>query len=49
MDLMLTLEADNLQVIKLWVDGAFTTHSNIQSHMGGTLSLGKCIIYGSLT
>ena len=31
----LTLEADNLQVIKWWIDGAFATHWDMRSHTGG--------------
>ena len=47
--LPLTLEADNLQVIKWWIDGAFTAHPDMQSHTGGMLSLGKGAIYGAST
>ena len=47
--LPLTLEADNLQVIKWWIDGAFTTHPDMQSHTGGMLSLGKGADYGAST
>ena len=47
--LPLTLEADNLQVIKWWIDGAFTTHPDMRSHIGGMLSLGKGAIYGAST
>ena len=31
----LTLEADNLQVIKWWIDGAFATHRDMRSHTPG--------------
>ena len=44
-----TLEADNLQVIKWWFDGAFATHPNMLSHTGGMLSLGNGAIYGAST
>ena len=47
--LPLTLEADTLQVIKWWIDGAFATHPNMQSHTGGMLSLGKGAVYGAST
>ena len=47
--LPLALEADNLQVIKWWIDGAFAMHSDMQSHTGGMLSLGKGAIYGAST
>ena len=45
----LTLEADNLQVIKWWIDGAFATHQDMRSHTGGALSLGKGVITGVST
>ena len=47
--LPLTLEADNLQVIKWWIDGAFTMHPNMRSHTSGMLSLGKGAVYGAST
>ena len=47
--LSLTLEANNLQVIKWWIDGAFATHPDMWSHSGGMLSLGKGAIYGTST
>ena len=45
----LTLEADNLQVIKWWIDGAFATHRDMRLHTGGALSLGKGVITGIST
>ena len=45
-DMPLTLEADNVQLVKWWVDGAFTTHQDMCSHTGGALSLGKGIVTG---
>ena len=45
----LTLEADNLQLVKWWIDGAFATHRDMWSHTGGALSLGKGVITGVLT
>ena len=33
----LTLEADNLQLVKWWIDGAFTTHRDMRSHTRGGL------------
>ena len=47
--LPLTLEADNLQVIKWLIDGAFATHPDMQSHTGEMLSLGKGTIYATST
>ena len=37
--LPLTLEADDLQLVHWWIDGAFTTHCDMCSHTGGTMSL----------
>lgn len=37
----LTLEADDLQVIKWWVDASFAVHRDMRSHTGGTMSMGK--------
>ena len=47
--LPLTLEADTLQVIKWWIDGAFATHPDMWIHTGGMLSLGKGAVYGAST
>ena len=47
--LRLTLEADDLQLIHWWIDGAFATHRDMRSHTGGAMSLGKGIIYGTST
>jgi hypothetical protein len=33
--LVLTLEADNLQVVKWWVDASFAVHPDMRSHTGG--------------
>jgi hypothetical protein len=38
-DLYLTLEADNLHIVKWWVDGSFTVHPDMKSHTGATMSL----------
>ena len=45
----LTLEADNLQQVKWWIDGAFATHWDMRSHTGRALSLGKGVITGIST
>ena len=37
----LTLEADNMQIIKWWIDASFAVHSNMKSHTGGAMTLGK--------
>ena len=47
--MLLTLEADNLQLVKWWIDGSFATHRDMHSHTGGALSLGKGMITGIST
>jgi hypothetical protein len=47
--LCLTLEADNLQVIKWWVDASFAVHPDMRSHTGGAMSLGKGAVYSTST
>jgi hypothetical protein len=37
----LTLEADNLSLIKWWIDAAYAVHPDMKSHTGGTMTLGK--------
>jgi hypothetical protein len=41
LDLVLTLEADDTQIIKWWIDGSFAVHHDMRSHNGGIMSLGK--------
>ena len=48
-ELCLTLEADNLQIVKWWVDASFAVHPDMRSHTGGVLSLGKGAIYSTST
>ena len=40
----LILTADDLHIIKWWVDAAFAVHPDFKSHTGGGMSLGKGII-----
>jgi hypothetical protein len=40
-DLYLTLEIDDGIAIKWWIDASFAVHPDMQSHTGGTMSLGK--------
>ena len=47
--LALTLEADNMQVVKWWVDASFAVHKDMRSHAGGTMSLGKGSVYSTST
>ena len=48
-DLFLTLEADDLQVIKWWVDASFAVHPDMKSHTGGAMSMGTGAIFGTST
>jgi hypothetical protein len=45
----LTLEADNMSVIKWWVDASYAVHPDMKSHTGGTMSLGKGTVYNTST
>jgi hypothetical protein len=45
--LCLTLEADDLQIIKWWVDASFGVHQDMRSHTGGVMSLGKGAVYST--
>lgn len=47
--LTLVLEADDLTVVKWWVDGSYGVHPDMRSHTGGTMSLGKGSIYSTST
>lgn len=40
-DLPLTLECDNTQIIKWWIDASFAVHPDMKSHTGGAMLLGK--------
>jgi hypothetical protein len=45
----LTLEADDIQLVKWWADASFAVHADMKSHTGGAMSLGKGVIYGTST
>jgi len=45
----LVLEADNVQVVKWWVDASFEVHVDMKRHTWGAISPGKGIIYGNFT
>lgn len=47
--LVLTLEADRLDVVKWWVDSSFAVHKDMRSHTGGAMSLGKGAVYATST
>ena len=40
-DLVLRMQADNLNVIKWYVGGAFAVHKDMKSHTGAIFTLGK--------
>ena len=40
-DLDLTLEAESLNIIKWWADGAFSVHNDAKGQSGAVMSLGK--------
>jgi hypothetical protein len=46
-DMPLTLEADSSHIIKWWIDASFAVHSDMKSHTGGTMSLGKGATYST--
>jgi len=48
-NIFLTLEANNLQVIKWWVDASFAVHTDMKSHTGGCMSLGKGAVCSTST
>jgi hypothetical protein len=43
----LTLEADNMKIVKWWIDAAFAVHKDMKGHTGGGMSLGRGLIYGT--
>jgi hypothetical protein len=45
----LTLEGDDAQIVKWWIDASFAVHPDMRSHTGGTLSLGKGSVYSTST
>ena len=46
-DITLRLQADNLNIVKWWVDGAFAVHEGMKSRTGGVMSLGKGSAYSA--
>ncbi|KAL7574572.1 hypothetical protein ACA910_015922 [Epithemia clementina (nom. ined.)] len=40
-DLTLTLGAENFLSLKSWVDASYAVHSDLKSHIGGAMSLGR--------
>jgi hypothetical protein len=46
-DIVLTLESDNLQIIKWWVDASFACHHDMRSHTGAIMTLGNKAEYAT--
>jgi hypothetical protein len=46
-DLVLRLSADNLNIIKWWVDASYGVHRDMRSHTGGTMSMGTGAVYST--
>jgi hypothetical protein len=49
LDIVLTLGADDLHIVKWWVDASFAVHPDMKSHTGVTMSMGKGSVYSSST
>ena len=48
-DMVLTLKADNLQVLKWYVDAAHLVHKDMKGHTGAVMTLGKGGVYNTST
>jgi hypothetical protein len=48
-NLPLTMEADDLSLVKWWVDASYGVHPDMKSHTGATMSMGKGAIYSRST
>jgi hypothetical protein len=46
-DMVLRLSADNLNVVKWWMDASYAMHPDMRSHTGGTMSLGTGSAYST--
>jgi hypothetical protein len=46
-NLVLRLSADNLNIIKWWVDASYAVHHDMRSHTGGTMSMGTGAPYST--
>jgi hypothetical protein len=44
-ELVLRLSADNLNIIKWWVDASYGVHKDMRSHTGGVMSMGTGAVY----
>jgi hypothetical protein len=48
-DMPLTMEADDLSIVKRWVDALYGVHPDMKSHTGATMSIGQGSIYSKST
>ena len=48
-DIMLRLQANKPLKAKWWIDASYAVHSNMKSHTGGVLMVGKEAEYSTLT
>jgi Reverse transcriptase (RNA-dependent DNA polymerase) len=48
-DMVLTLENDKSHAIRWWVDASFACHSDMTSHTGGIMTLGRGAAYATST
>jgi hypothetical protein len=46
-NLVLTLEADDMQVVKWFIDASYGVHHDLKSHTGATMTLGKGSVYSA--
>jgi hypothetical protein len=46
-DLILRLSADNLNIIKWWIDASYGVHHDMRSHTGGVMSTGNGAAYST--
>lgn len=42
--LLLTLEVDNVMVVKWWINASCAVHNDMRSHTGATMSMGKGLV-----
>ena len=45
----LSLGADNMNIVKWWVDASFAVHPDMRSHTGGAMTLGQGVAYATST
>ena len=43
-ELVLTLSAEQLNILKWFVDAAYAVHADFKSHTGTTMTMGQCSI-----